>query len=46
MTCGDETDLGCTLLHIDIIVRCVGGSKAPPVLHSSYRTDFERDCAV
>ena len=29
-----------------IIVRCVGGSKAPPVLHSSYRTVFERDCAV
>ena len=28
------------------IVRCVGGSKALPVLHSSYRTDFERDCAV
>ena len=28
------------------IVRCVGGSKAPPVLHSSYRTVFERDCAV
>ena len=28
------------------IVRCVGGSKGPPVLHSSYRTDFERDCAV
>ena len=28
------------------IVRCVGGSKAPPVLHSSYRTDFERDRAV
>ena len=30
----------------NFIVRCVGGSKAPPVLHSSYRTDFERDCAV
>ena len=34
----------CTL-HV-FIVRCVGRSKAPPVLHSSYRTDFERDCAV
>ena len=34
-------------IHICVfIVRCVGGSKAPPVLHSSYRTDFERDCAV
>ena len=31
---------------LGFIVRCVGGSKAPPVLHSSYRTDFERDCAV
>ena len=24
-------------IHV-FIVRCVGGSKAPPVLHSSYRT--------
>ena len=32
-------------IHV-FIVRCVGGSKAPPVLHSSYRTVFERDCAV
>ena len=40
----------CIYVHINattlLIVRCVGGSKAPPVLHSSYRTDFERDCAV
>ena len=28
------------------IVHCVGGSKAPPVLYSSYRTVFERNCAV
>ena len=28
------------------VVCCVGGSKAPPVLHSSYRTVFEQDCAV
>ena len=35
------------IVHVHVfIVRCVGGSKAPPVLHSSYRTDFERDCAV
>ena len=34
----------CTIVLV--IVRCVGGSKAPPVLHSSYRTDFERDRAV
>ena len=32
-------------IHV-FIVRCVGGSKALPVLHSSYRTVFERDCAV
>ena len=37
--------VGCFSTFV-FIVRCVGGSKAPPVLHSSYRTDFERDCAV
>ena len=36
----------CSRRIFRIIVRCVGGSKAPPVLHSSYRTHFERDCAV
>ena len=38
--------IGCVYAVATFIVRCVGGSKAPPVLHSSYRTDFERDCAV